>query len=45
MTGAHDDLVTALALATLEDGNPRMKYGGPPPSLDPVGRPVGTWDM
>jgi hypothetical protein len=45
-TGAHDDLVTALGLATLVDhGSPRAQWARTSPGLRPEDQPVGSWDM
>jgi hypothetical protein len=45
-TGAHDDLVTALGLATLSDGGPgRALWARPPMSFRPEDQPVASWDV
>jgi hypothetical protein len=42
--GAHDDLVTALGLATLTDGGPGApRYARKPLSFDPADQAVGSW--
>jgi hypothetical protein len=43
--GAHDDLVTALGLTTLQDHTPRPAYARISPGLRPEDQPVDSWDM
>jgi hypothetical protein len=43
--GAHDDLVTALGLSTLQDHTPRPAYARISPGLRPEEQPVNSWDM
>jgi hypothetical protein len=43
--GAHDDLVTALGLSTLQDHTPRPAYARISPGLRPEDQPVDSWDM